>query len=62
MLPFSQSFMSFMAPWSDWALQLLKSSVGLQRKMQYMFIQKREERTAPASNINALLKCLNSDN
>ena len=32
MLPFSHSFMSFMAPWSDWALQLLKSSVGLKRK------------------------------
>lgn len=32
MLPFSHSFMSFMAPWSDWALQLLKSSVGLRRK------------------------------
>lgn len=34
MLPFSHSFMSFMAPWSDWALQLLKSSVGLKRKGQ----------------------------
>lgn len=32
MLPFSHSFMSFMAPWSDWALQLLKSSVGLKRR------------------------------
>lgn len=32
MLPFSHSFMSFMAPWSDWALQLLKSSVGLKSK------------------------------
>lgn len=32
MLPFSHSFMSFMAPWSDWALQLLKSSVGLKEK------------------------------
>lgn len=31
MLPFSHSFMSFMAPWSDCALQLLKSSVGLKR-------------------------------
>lgn len=31
-LPFSQSFMSFMAPWSDCELQLLKSSVGLKRK------------------------------
>lgn len=33
MLPFSHSFMSFMAPWSDWALQLLKSSVGLKKKI-----------------------------
>lgn len=36
MLPFSHSFMSFMAPWSDWALQLLKSSVGLKRKKDQM--------------------------
>lgn len=36
MLPFSHSFMSFMAPWSDWALQLLKSSVGLKRKKGQM--------------------------
>lgn len=34
MLPFSHSFMSFMAPWSDWALQLLKSSVGLKKKFR----------------------------
>lgn len=48
MLPFSHSFMSFMAPWSDWALQLLKSSVGLKRekrpdgiKRQLLYREKR---------------------
>jgi hypothetical protein len=36
MLPFSHSFMSLMAPWSDWAVQLLNSSVGLKKEPEGM--------------------------
>lgn len=66
MVPLDHSLMSFMAPWSDWTLQLLNSSVGLHTDRSYSgethLFNKLCWQLEPPSSLHFNTGSLSSDN